>query len=212
MLCAFNTSKLQKALEIKKKNGFTLIELMVGVSILGILATIAIPSFNALLQDIRVDNKMSELQRALLTARNTAVNTGQFVILCPLDADNLCTTNWNQELSVFIDLNNDLNYDPNADINDITHETLIRTIPAIEPNDQLTYSLPAITQLRYARTGILSLNVGAFANGDFSYCPNGNAKLNQAVIISASGRASVSIENAEGIHVYGDNTTVVTCP
>ncbi|MCI2283147.1 prepilin-type N-terminal cleavage/methylation domain-containing protein [Colwellia sp. MSW7] len=67
-----------------RKQGFTLIEIMVAISIVAIMTTIALPSLNTFIVKMRVDNEISELQRLLLTARNLAINTGKNTTVCPL--------------------------------------------------------------------------------------------------------------------------------
>jgi type IV fimbrial biogenesis protein FimT len=54
----------------KKQIGFTLIELMVGVAILAIISTLALPNLNQFLVEMRVDSEISKLNRMIITARN----------------------------------------------------------------------------------------------------------------------------------------------
>ena len=81
-------------------NGFSLIELMVAIAVVSILSAIALPSMNDLLVKMRVDNEISEMQRLLLTARNTAINTGKFTTVCPL-VGGVCKKKWHRKISVF---------------------------------------------------------------------------------------------------------------
>mgnify|MGYP000380327780 CR=1 FL=1 len=65
-------------------SGFTITELLIGIFIIGILTAVAVPSLGSFMLQSRVDNEISELQRLLLTARNSAVNSGKNVTVCPL--------------------------------------------------------------------------------------------------------------------------------
>ena len=83
-----------------KSYGFTLIEVMVTIALVAIVTTIALPSLNTFLVKMRVDNEVTEMQRLLLIARNTAINTGKNTTVCPLSGG-ACSTNWQNEISVF---------------------------------------------------------------------------------------------------------------
>ena len=82
------------------KQGFTLVEVIVAIAVVGILSAIALPSMGDFLVKMRVDNEISEMQRLLLTARNIAINTGKNTTVCPLSGKN-CTSNWQNKISVF---------------------------------------------------------------------------------------------------------------
>lgn len=78
--------------------GFSLIELLVTVSLVGILAAIAIPNFSSTILNNKVDTEVSELQRALNYARLEAINRGVSVQLRP-STDGAA---WNTELKVVL--------------------------------------------------------------------------------------------------------------
>lgn len=59
---------------MRSVKGFTLVELMVVVALLGIFASIAVPSFNRMIERNRVEAAASELYRMVLSARSDAVN------------------------------------------------------------------------------------------------------------------------------------------
>ncbi len=131
-----------------KENGFTVIELLVGITIVGILTAVALPSFNDFMTELRVNNEISELNRLILTARNNAVNSGNNVIICPLSPK--CSANWHNEISVFMDNNNDGDYD--------VADTIIKVKSAILSGDKLQY---AQNSLIYTPTGTLSGSDGS---------------------------------------------------
>jgi type IV fimbrial biogenesis protein FimU len=72
--------------------GFTLVELLVTVTLIGILAVIAIPNFRDSLQKNRADTEVSDLQRALNYARLEAITRGVTTSIKPTVANAAWTT------------------------------------------------------------------------------------------------------------------------
>ena len=66
-----------------KQNGFTLLELMVTVAIVGIIASIAIWNSSDMLEENRAENFLLELKRNISYARAQAASTDEIVIICP---------------------------------------------------------------------------------------------------------------------------------
>lgn len=155
--------------------GFTLMELMVSLSVTSVLAAIAIPNFNDFIIKMRVDNEISQLHRMLLLTRNTAINSGQNVILCPLNKSLQCTTQWQKELSAFTDVNNNKVFDNN--------EKVIKIREAITIGDELVYG-KGRTQVTFKPTGQLS----GLANGTFRYCPKTHKNNSRGIVVARSGR------------------------
>jgi type IV fimbrial biogenesis protein FimT len=67
--------------KVLHESGFTLIEVMVSVAILGILAALAAPSFSESIKKYRVNAIREELIASLQTARTEAIRRGRPVVL-----------------------------------------------------------------------------------------------------------------------------------
>ena len=80
-----------------RAKGFSLIELLVTVSLVGILAAIAIPSFSSVIRNSKADAEVTTLQRALNFARLEAINRGVSTQVLPVAG-----AAWNTELMVVL--------------------------------------------------------------------------------------------------------------
>ena len=155
--------------------GFTLLELMASVSITSVLIAIVAPNLNNFIVQLRVDNEISSLHRMLLITKNSAINSGQKTIICPLNNQSQCTGQWHKALSVFVDVNNNKKFDIN--------EKIIYIKAEIAPDDKLIYG-KGRNKIAYAPTGQLS----GLDNGTFRYCPKDHDSMSRAIIVARSGR------------------------
>ncbi|HXG28157.1 MAG TPA: GspH/FimT family pseudopilin [Nevskiales bacterium] len=76
--------------------GFSVVELMVTVALLAVMATLAAPALQALLQNNRAAAIANDLVSAIRLARSEAVTRAQQVTLCPTVDGVACadSTNW----------------------------------------------------------------------------------------------------------------------
>lgn len=65
----------------KRSSGFTLLELMVTITIMAVLAALAAPSFTGLIERWRVRSAVEELQATLYYARSEAIKRGGGIVL-----------------------------------------------------------------------------------------------------------------------------------
>jgi type IV fimbrial biogenesis protein FimT len=82
MISYWSCKRLAKSRFIKRaSDGFTLVELMTVVAVVAVLASLAAPSFSRLVASNNVRSAASDLQMALLRARNEAVSRNVDIIV-----------------------------------------------------------------------------------------------------------------------------------
>ena len=94
---------------MRKDSGFTLVELMVAISVLAILLAVGVPSMIDFLQNSRRAAAVNSLVPHLQQARNTAATLGLPVVLCHSNDGTSCSNqgspDWSAGWILFVDDN-----------------------------------------------------------------------------------------------------------
>ena len=72
----------------KRACGFTIVELLITVTVLGVLAALALPEFNNFVRDQRVKTAISDVYASFIYARSEAIKRSADVQVVPNDTDN----------------------------------------------------------------------------------------------------------------------------
>ncbi len=153
--------------------GFSLLELMVAITILGVMLAIGVPAFGALIDSQRMDSAVNSLARGLNYARAESVRRNRVVTVSPIDA------NWHAGWRIYLDRNNNGAYDDD--------ETLLRE--DIPPAVSIVNANSSIAQyVRYNAQGETVLLNGGFQAGTFTFCPVKPSSAERKVVINRVGR------------------------
>ena len=194
---------------MKKNSGFTLIELMITLFIVGILLAVGVPSLKTFMQSNMLVASTNELLSALHVARSEAIKLNTRVSICDSSNGTSCglTGDWSNGWIVFVDAGGNLS-NIGAPCTAANTDCLLRVHDAI-PDDQLSVSgvdanSAAITSFTFTARGMPKNTAGISESGTFSICSfdGSNSVIgSRAVILSLSGRVRVS-----------DNPAVISCP
>lgn len=166
--------------------GFTLIELMVTLSLLAILTAVATPSFVSFQRNSELTSITNTLIASLNAARSEAMkrNMNAMVVTANNDKD------WSQGWYVFVDADRDGAYSA-SDITVMSQPALPSYITISGTNSVI--SNPSYIQ--YDGSGFSKPKSGDFANSTFKLARNDtkNTDYNQSrfIIISVTGRIRV---------------------
>ncbi len=174
--------------------GFTLLELLTTITIVAVLASVAIPTFS----NIRTTNAMATSINLFMTqlylARSYAVTRERHITLCPASNPTTCSddhTQWHKGYLIFQDSNKNRQLDDG--------EELISYQERSEQQVKIVSSSRARNRISYRPMGR-----AWFSNTTVRFCHSLRPELNRAIIISNNGRARQSDKMADG--------STVTCP
>ena len=189
-----------KKIRVKNQQGVTLIELMVAVIIMGILASIAVPSFNTFLKNSRLTTQINYLVTAINLTRSEAIKRNSSVTVCKSNTGNTCAGNWTDGWIVFADENSDGAVDGG--------EAVIRVYGALKGGNTLNFGKNRIT---YSAEGIA---IGF--NSTFILCDDRDdstdASHAKGIVTSNTGRARLAIDSDGDGTVEGGGGGNITCP
>jgi len=197
---------------MKKYSGFTLIELMITLFIVGILLTVGVPSMKTFMQSNQLIASTNELISAFHVARSEAIKQNSRVTICESSDGKTCATtgSWREGWIVFVDANGDL-ANTGAPCAALNTDCLLRVHDQIDSPD---FSLAGedansatVSSITFTSRGLPKSNVGDAESAIFSVCSydssstGANLLGSRAVVLGFSGRVRVS-----------DNTAIINCP
>ena len=153
----------------RQQTGFTLYELMITLTVVGIILGFGIPNLRNFTLNSRITGAANDLHAAFMMARTEAAHAKTNVTICasadPMGAAS-CGGTWEQGFVVFIDDDFDLVRDAG--------EAILRSQPGVDTGVMLRVA-DAATYFMYAPSGLGRLDAG------------GNPPLSQVVICDERG-------------------------
>lgn len=166
------------------QRGFTLAELLVVLTVLGILLGIGIPSFRSLLEQNRATSAANQLQASLQFARSTAIAQGRPVTICVANfatnpvSCNANSNNWHEGWIVRLDNHPTLT----------PEERVLREQRPLNPSIAIITHPTGVRQWVYSSTGNL---LPGQALENFSITVSSNPGAARTICMSLSGSSRV---------------------
>lgn len=169
----------------KKSQGFTLLELIVTIAIIGILAAIAAPSFSRMMAGNQLQTAVGEWRTAFYLAQKEAIRRKTRVQICPSTDGEECAS----------DLKN---YKVGWIVWDMDAENLIRDFPpTLKGNDEkitLNFNAGGGVKLIFLNNGRLT---GNFVGANFTAENKRFDNLQIKLCISSAGRIRNVEQNSD---------------
>ncbi|MCK5727748.1 MAG: GspH/FimT family pseudopilin [Methylococcales bacterium] len=170
----------------KGHKGFTIIELLITVSILGILASMGLPGFLETINSTRLTTKANELVASLNFARSEAIKRNTAVYVA--NTSNSDKRNWKGGWVIFIDNNGNETFNKNTDI-------LLKEYPALESGYSLRVGGNIENWLAYKPTGLYTTSTGRL-NDSFQLCTmDKDKKSSRKITLNSIGRTRITKNN-----------------
>jgi type IV fimbrial biogenesis protein FimT len=163
----------------RRCQGFTLIEMIITMSIISILTAYGIPNYRAFKLNQTMTQEINRLSSTIRFARSQSIINGEHVILCATQSFTACDgiSQWHGGWMVFADSNRNRLYDSNDRM--LLHE------------NKMNSDLQAVASIHRQK---IRFDVTGFATGTnltIRFCDNRGAEHGKAVVISNVGRPRV---------------------
>lgn len=155
----------------RNAGGFSLVELMLGILLVGLIAGIGVPSMREMVRTSRLETAVSDFHVHMATARNTAIMYGRRISMAPRGGS------WNDGWQVFEDPNRNARTDEGERI--LAHGDAPQGISIRSTGSTAAY-------VSFNALGQPSQLNGAFQAGTLLFCTSHGER--RALVMSRSGR------------------------
>ncbi len=166
--------------------GFSMIELVIVLAIIGVVAAIGAPSFGQFVRSSKISAATNDLVGAIYAARSSAITHGANTVVCPsldpLSADAVCANaSWQNGFIAFVDENGNGARDAAAD-------ELLSQIEPLTVGIQVTADAVYQERVFFATDGSSTNMTGVPLSGQFTV-EFGDQPTRQ-VTVTANGRVN----------------------
>lgn len=167
---------------MRKEAGLTLVELLVTLTVLGVVLGIGVPAFGNLIQGSRLTTATNSLVSALHFTRSEAVRLNTRVTLCNSADGVYCASEggWQQGWIIFIDLHGTGTRED--------QDPLLAVAAARASGITITGNHPVQRYVSYVGLGSTRSANGGLQMGTLTVCADA---LGRQIVISRTGRARV---------------------
>ncbi len=170
-------------MNIDNNKGFTLIELMITIAIIGIVTAIGLPSFKSIMSSSRLTTNANMLVASLNLARSEAIKRNTIVYVANIGS---VEQTWENGWNIFIDGNGNKVFDEGDE-----KDTLLKTYQALNNNYTLRVGGNIKRWLAYKPSGLYTTSTGRIGDS-FRLCTMDADKNNsRKITLNNIGRARV---------------------
>ncbi|HET6913243.1 MAG TPA: GspH/FimT family pseudopilin [Rhodanobacteraceae bacterium] len=170
-----------------RQRGLTLIELLITLSIAGILAAIGMPALGSMLARSHRQSAESALEASLMHAREMAIMRNTHMIVCPSSDGAACSgdTNWQHGWLVAADADHDNQPDRGSFV------AVFNAMPG---------GMRILASRGRPRVVFRPDGSAAGTNAQLTVCHTGDPHAGVAVVVSNSGRVRVGDADPDRLH------------
>ena len=198
-----------------KQQGFTLLELVIGLFIVAIVASLAVPSMSNMITRNRLSAEYNRFIGDLALARSEAVTRGVPVSLCPSTNQSSCSgNNWDQGWIVFVDDGDGTSSNAGNRDRDGAEEIIRVSAPTKGGVDIRSVNFTDDGGVLFSGDGRIEAGTPADI-GVFIVCNEYGASKARGVEFSPFGQLRNmrdSDSNGTVDYTHGGSTVAVTCP